>query len=131
MPGAIPRTWIDAMFSQFAIQWGPRWTSTMTTDALIEQAKQHWQKQLQGMTGEQVKQAMDTVMARTDDRGESWPPNPAEFRAAGKPKAPPHAGMYQQLPKLPRPAPTPDEIEAGHQVLRACKAMARGVQTDA
>lgn len=91
------------------------------TAARIEEHARHWQRELSGMTAPEIATALAKALAKVDAKGESWPPNPAEFRAMGKGEthSTPNAAMYRQAPKrLPRPPRSPEEIEAGRQALR-------------
>lgn len=73
--------WVDALFARFASIW-PRHWSDLVAVADLGMLKSEWANGLAGMSGEQIKMALEYHRERSP-----WPPAIAEFISAGKPSS--------------------------------------------
>lgn len=83
-----------------------KWTSQFQTEHDIRATKQEWAEGLSGMTGDQIKKALDKCRKEF-----AWAPSIAEFRLAGiggnnLPEQ--NTAAYRAFKRLPIPKANPD-----------------------
>lgn len=69
----IPISWVSALFAKFQVRYGHKWVSTI--EGIEETAVTEWSQGLAGLTGEQIKFGLDSLV-------DEWPPSLPAFRAA-------------------------------------------------
>lgn len=108
-PKAIPQTWIAALFAKLQVRYGHKWSSFHPTDEMASLAMDEWRSGLAGLTGEQIKQGLETW------EGE-WPPSLPEFKQAciGSQAGLTHNTAAYKFSKkaLPKPKADPEIVKA-------------------
>lgn len=96
---ALPERWINTLFDRLAALYGRHWFD-LWADVPIADVKDAWSSVLAGMTGEQIRHALDHCA-----RGSSkYPPTAPEFAALCRAYRvdPAHRPLLPQ-PRLPMP----------------------------
>lgn len=136
--------WVDALFARFAVIWPKAWADVVGLAERaggIEAMKREWLLGLAGLTGEQIKRAIEHHRNQS-----TWPPSIAEFRQAAKNGANAEQMAYQAraaedaLPALPtetRAAQLANgaleaqrlKADSGGRPVRSARNIARGLWT--
>jgi hypothetical protein len=69
----FPKDWVEALFRRFAVMYGSKWTA-MWADVPIADVMDAWREDLNGVTGEQVKRALEHCKSHCP-----FPPTLPEF----------------------------------------------------
>jgi hypothetical protein len=95
----LPAHWISALFKKFQARYLHKWTSAI--EGIEEVAVEEWSQALAGLTGDQLKNGIDSWKG-------DWPPTAEEFRSACIGKAKNGFGL-DYIPECYRDEPVIDE----------------------
>lgn len=75
----LSEDWISALFAKLKAIYTNRWTDRFCSERDVQLARSEWSEGLRGMTGDQIKAALERCRIEYE-----WPPSsPAEFRNRG------------------------------------------------
>jgi len=105
-----------AIFARLRIIYLQKWDDQFQSEAMMESAMVEWGIGLSGLSGGQVKRAIDEARVRC-----SWPPSIAEFVgfAKGGDCGGHQGAAYRPFVALPRPAANPAVAKVGIESMRA------------
>ena len=104
------------------IKYSHKWASQFPDEAFTDEAKKIWAQDLSGLTNDQIKLGLDTMI----DEYPSWPPTVGEFKAICKVGEESRKIDQVALDDRSNEAITKDERVAmigkwGEQLAKACK----------
>jgi len=112
----MDRSWVVALFAKLRAIYPKKFNDQYSgatqedIERLVEMSMVEWGEALAGMTGEQVKAALEYCRDNL-----TFPPSISEFIKAGKPERPVHDRL---LPKPPKVKPNKANIERVHAMLQ-------------
>ena len=108
--------WVDSIFKKMHGIYLNKWTSQFHSESDVDIARGEWAEGLAGMTGDQIKLALDKCRKEF-----VWAPSIAEFRSAGMggsslPEQ--NRAAYKAFSRLPSPMVDPEVKRAAMSIIK-------------
>ena len=112
----LPMLWVDSIFKKMHGIYLNKWTSQFHTEQDVDIARGEWAEGLAGMSGDQIKKALDKCRKEF-----VWAPSIAEFRSAGMggsslPEQ--NRAAYKAFSRLPSPMVDPEVKRAAMSIIK-------------